>query len=53
VALHLGSLHAYEAVLLAVLAVGPFVVLAVVLLVISRRDADSDESSSEPPAADG
>jgi Na+-translocating ferredoxin:NAD+ oxidoreductase RnfE subunit len=40
--MHLGALHAYEAALLAVLAFGPFVVLAVVVVVLRRRDADRD-----------
>lgn len=41
--MHFGSLHAYETALLALLAFGPFVVLAVVVTVMRRRDADSDE----------
>lgn len=42
--LHLGSLHTYETVLLALLAFGPFVVLAVVVFVIRRRDLeDADD----------
>ena len=36
--LHLGSLHTYEAVLVGLLAFGPFVVLAVVVAVMRRRD---------------
>jgi hypothetical protein len=41
-ALHLGQLHAYEQALLAVIAFGPFVVLAVVVYVIRRREARED-----------
>jgi Na+-translocating ferredoxin:NAD+ oxidoreductase RnfE subunit len=43
--LHLGSLHGYETVLLAVLAFGPFVVLAVVVTVMRRRESGTDEQS--------
>lgn len=43
VLLHLGSLHTYETVLLGVLAFGPFVVLAVVVYVIRRRDIAAEE----------
>ncbi|HEU4512812.1 MAG TPA: hypothetical protein VFR87_06880 [Nocardioidaceae bacterium] len=41
--MHFGSLHAYETALLALLAFGPFVVLAVVVVVMRRRDSESDE----------
>ena len=41
--LHFGSLHAYETALLALLAFGPFVVLAVVVVMMRRRDSGSDE----------
>lgn len=44
-ALHLGSLHGYEAALLAVLAFGPFVVLAVVVAVMRRREPETDEDT--------
>jgi hypothetical protein len=40
--LHLGKLHGYEQALLAVIAFGPFVVLAVVVYVIRRRDQCED-----------
>jgi hypothetical protein len=60
VPMHLGSLHAYETALLALLAFGPFVVLAVVVLVMRRRDVDGSEDgaaaqsrSSEPSAKGG
>ena len=37
--LHLGSLHAWETVLLGAVAFGPLVVLVLVVLGIRRRDA--------------
>jgi hypothetical protein len=48
--LHLGSLHAYETVLLAVLAFGPFVVLAVVVFVLRRRDIAAEEAEHSADA---
>ena len=36
--LHLGSLHAYEKVLVALVAFGPFLVLFVLVHVVRRRD---------------
>ena len=47
VPLHLGDLHAYETALLALLAFGPFVVLAVVVVMLRRRDADEDPEGTE------
>jgi hypothetical protein len=41
--LHLGGLHPFETALVALLAVGPFVVLAVVVLVMRRRDAMEEQ----------
>lgn len=38
VLLHLGELHAYEQLLVALIAFGPFVVLGVVVAVMRRRD---------------
>ncbi|MPZ97079.1 MAG: hypothetical protein GEU96_19750 [Propionibacteriales bacterium] len=38
VAGHLGSLHAAEGYALAIFALGPFVVLAIVITIVSRRD---------------
>ena len=38
VPLHLGALHAYELALLLTLGFGPFVVLAIVVVVVRRRD---------------
>jgi hypothetical protein len=50
VPMHFGALHAYETVLLAVLAFGPFVVLAAVVIVLRRRDIAS-EDRDQPPRA--
>jgi hypothetical protein len=36
---HLGPVHGFERLLVAVVALGPFVVLAVVAVVVRRRDA--------------
>lgn len=38
VLMHLGELHAYEQLLVALIAFGPFVVLGVVVAVMRRRD---------------
>ena len=38
VLLHLGELHRYEKLLVALIAFGPFVVLAVVVALMRRRD---------------
>jgi hypothetical protein len=38
VPLHLGALHPYELILVLVIGFGPFVVLAVLVLVLRRRD---------------
>lgn len=40
--MHLGALHPYETVLLMLLAFGPFVVLAVVVM-LRRGDSEIDE----------
>jgi len=40
---HLGSLHGYEAALLGLLAFGPFVVLAAVVVLVRRRDLEQEE----------
>lgn len=56
VPVHLGDLHAYETVLLAILAFGPFVVLAVVVYILRRRDlADeaADEGDGNSPGQNG
>jgi hypothetical protein len=43
-ALHMGSLHAIEMVLVVVLAVGPFAMLAAAIVVARRRDRAELES---------
>jgi hypothetical protein len=53
---HLGALHPLETLAMAALTLGPFVVLAVVVAVVSRRDrraesagqATRDEPAREP-----
>ena len=44
--LHLGSLHPYERALVLLVAFGPFVVLAVVVYVVRRRDVAAEERES-------
>ncbi len=44
---HLGSLHAYEQILVLLLAFGPFVVLGIVVYVLRRREAADKESASD------
>jgi hypothetical protein len=46
--LHLGALHAYETVLLALIAFGPFVVLAFVVGVLRRRDLVEETELARP-----
>jgi hypothetical protein len=51
-ALHLGGLHPYEQALVLLIAFGPFVVLAVVVHVVRKRDLadeERDRSSDQPP----
>ena len=43
---HMGDLHAYEQLLVWLLAFGPFVVLFVVVYVVRRRDLADDEGES-------
>lgn len=52
VPLHMGALHAYEQWLVAGIAFGPFIVLAVVIAVVRRRDA-ADEVTDQPPGEEG
>jgi hypothetical protein len=40
--LHFGSLHPLETLVMAALALAPFVVLAIVVAVVSRRDRRQD-----------
>ncbi len=50
--LHLGDLHAYEQLLVAVIAFGPFLVLIVVVAVLRRRDdAEPGQADAEPGQA--
>jgi type VI protein secretion system component VasK len=57
IALHLGALHPMETLAMGVLALGPFVILAVVVTIVSRRDrraqagerADSERADSRGP----
>lgn len=44
VPLHLGALHPYEFMLVLVVGFGPFVVLAVVVFVLRRRDIAREDS---------
>lgn len=45
--MHMGGLHPYEQLIVALVALGPFVVLIVVVYVLRRRDvADEDRDSS-------
>ena len=41
-ALHMGALHAHERLLVLLIAFGPFVVLAVVVFVLRRRDVAAE-----------
>jgi hypothetical protein len=41
--LHLGALHPFEQLLVALIAFGPFVVLFVVVYVVRRRDVADEE----------
>ena len=43
VPLHLGALHPYELLLVLVIGLGPFVVLAVVVFVLRRREIAREE----------
>jgi hypothetical protein len=46
---HLGPAHGFERLLVAVVAFGPFVVLAVVAVVVRRRDSrEHEEEHTEP-----
>lgn len=44
---HLGTLHAYEKLLVLLVAFGPFLVLAVVVRYARRRDLAEDEPTGE------
>jgi len=47
VPLHLGALHAYEQVLVLLLAFGPFVVLGIVVALQRRRAIDEERAEVE------
>ena len=50
VPLHLGALHPFEQLLVALVAFGPFVVLFVVVYVVRRRDiADEERDGPKGP----
>ena len=50
--LHLGGLHPYEQVLVLVVAFGPFVVLAVVVFFLRRRDVAEEEANGRGDGAE-
>jgi Flp pilus assembly protein TadB len=52
--LHLGALHPVETLAMGVLALGPFVILAVVVTIVSRRDrrAEARERAADLGTAD-
>lgn len=43
---HMGDLHAYEQLLVWLLAFGPFVVLFAVVFVVRRRDAAAEDDTA-------
>jgi len=49
VPLHMGALHPLESLVMAALALGPFVVLAVVVTVVSRRDRRAQAARGDEP----
>ena len=49
--LHLGALHPFEQLLVLLVAFGPFVVLAVVVYVVRRRDIADEERDGRDRAA--
>jgi len=52
VLMHLGGLHPYEQLVVAVVAFGPFVVLGVVVLVLRRRDVAAEGRPATDEAHD-
>jgi hypothetical protein len=44
---HLGQLHAWEQVLVALLAFGPFILLGIVVVVVRRRDIAEEEAAED------
>jgi hypothetical protein len=53
VAQHLGQLHAWEQVLVLLLAFGPFILLGIVVVVVRRRDIAEEHASAESPESEG
>ena len=51
--LHLGALHPFEQLLVALVAFGPFVVLFVVVYVVRRRDVAEEQEQADPGATAG
>jgi hypothetical protein len=49
VPLHMGALHPLESLVMAALALGPFVILAVVVTVVSRRDRRTQVQRKDEP----
>lgn len=52
-ALHMGQLHPYENYLVLAIAFGPFLVLAVVVYFVRRRDLSDEDPSAEPEHGQG
>lgn len=46
--LHMGALHPYEQLLVALIAFGPFVVLIAVVYAVRRRDVAAEEGTGRP-----
>ena len=44
---HLGTLHAYEQVLVLLIAFGPFVVIGALVVVLRRRDLAAEEARDQ------
>jgi len=50
--LHLGTLHAHERLLVLLIAFGPFVVLAAVVLLVRRRDLAAERAETAEEGAE-
>jgi hypothetical protein len=48
---HMGDLHGYEQVMVALIAFGPFVALGVVVVILRRRDAAAEAAEAAEAAA--
>ena len=53
VLLHFGSRHPVEKLLVAAIAFGPFIVLAIVVYVVRKRDIAEEEAERRAAEADG